>query len=314
MKKFLVNIVLFGLFSFLFYVVIMPLWSSSLPFFMSKNVRSCMGCYGHTFTRMKEAKEMKNIDVLIVGSSHAYRGIDPRILKKQGINAFNLGSSAQTPINTKMLLHQYLDSIKPKIVVYEVYAGTLVIDGLESSLDLLSNNRIDKNSFTMASKQNKLVTYNTFLFSSFRQIFGLNKTFSESLIQGDDTYIKGTGYVQTRPRIYKIKEESQKEWLINDNQLKALKENVNYINSKGIKLMLIQTPITNSLYNSKNNNKQIDSIMNSLGNYKSYQKSLIINDSLDFYDNNHMNHNLVERFSKNLSIDIKNILNGNSKK
>ena len=65
-----------------------------------------MGCYGHTFTRMQDAQKTKNVDVLIVGSSHAYRGIDPRILQKDGISAFNLGSSAQTPINTKVLLHQ----------------------------------------------------------------------------------------------------------------------------------------------------------------------------------------------------------------
>ena len=82
MKKFLINIGLFGLFAVVFYLVIMPLWSSFLPSYMSKNVRSCMGCYGHTFTRMQDAQKTKNVDVLIVGSSHAYRGVDPRILKK----------------------------------------------------------------------------------------------------------------------------------------------------------------------------------------------------------------------------------------
>ncbi|NHW60088.1 hypothetical protein HA378_33495, partial [Escherichia coli] len=78
-------------------------------------------------------------------SSHAYRGFDTRVFSKNGISSFNLGSSSQSPINTQVLLKQYLDRIKPKMIVYEVYAGTLSADGVESSLDMLSNNKIDVN-------------------------------------------------------------------------------------------------------------------------------------------------------------------------
>lgn len=285
----------------------MPLWSSALPFYMSKNVRSCMGCYGHTFTRMKEVNEAQNVDVLLVGSSHAYRGIDPRILNKKGIKAFNLGSSAQTPINTKMLLSQYLDKAKPKLVVYEVYAGTLGINGLESTLDLLSNNKIDYHSFQMAYQQNKLVSYNTLLFSYFRQLWGLNEKFTERQKQSRDLYISGTGYVQTTFRKYKVKEEKPSTWSINDNQLVALTENIEMIKSKGIDVYIIQTPITNTLYHSKTNNQQIDSLMSTFGKYKNYQNEIEFNDSLDFYDNNHMNHRLVTRFSELLANDINTI-------
>ena len=106
-------------------------------------------------------------DVLIVGSSHAYRGIDPRILERDGITAFNLGSSAQTPINTKVLLHQYLEQINPKLVVYEAYAGTLAIDGVESSLDILSNNKIDINNLRLKmlelQKDGNIIEHKIFL-------------------------------------------------------------------------------------------------------------------------------------------------------
>lgn len=314
MKKFLKNIFLFACFSVLFYIVIMPIWSSLLPFYMSKNVRSCMGCYGHTYTRMKEAKGFRDIDVLIVGSSHAYRGIDTRVLNNNGIKAFNLGSSAQTPINTKMLLHQYLENINPKLVVYEVYVGTLGIDGLESTLDLLSNNKIDYNAIKMASELNNLVAYNTLLFSGFRQVWGLNDNFYEPIIQGKDTYILNSGYVQTKYRKYNVKEEKKSEWVLKDNQLKSLKENIDFIKSKGIDIYIMQTPITNQLYNSKTNNADVDSLLKSLGDYKNYQHALSLSESVDFYDNNHLNHEAVLKVTEILTIDIKNKLNGISKK
>ncbi|MFV0197364.1 hypothetical protein OBK01_03990 [Empedobacter falsenii] len=313
MKKFLINIGLFSLFAMIFYLVIMPIWSSVLPFYMSKNVRSCMGCYGHTFTRMQDAQKTTNVDVLIIGSSHAYRGIDPRILAKEGISAFNLGSSAQTPINTKVLLHQYLEQINPKLVVYEAYAGTLAIDGVESSLDILSNNKIDVNSIKMANEVHNLLAYNTLIFSGFRQTFGLNKTFSEKIHQEDDTYISPTGYVETKYRKNIFNKGNNTSWNLKESQKEELIDNVNFIKSKGIDVYIIQAPITKILYNSIDNHQEVDQFLSTLGKYKNYQGLVELNDSTDFFDNNHLNQIGVEKFNQPLVSDIKNILEKNKK-
>ncbi|MGV0829879.1 hypothetical protein ACTS9C_13630 [Empedobacter brevis] len=308
MKKFLINISLFSLFTIVFYIVIMPLWSSVLPFYMSKNVKSCMGCYGHTFTRMQDAQKTKNVDVLIVGSSHAYRGIDPRILERNGISAFNLGSSAQTPINTRVLLHQYLEEINPKLVVYEAYAGTMRIDGVESSLDILSNNKIDISSIKMAYEVHNLLAYNTLFFSGFRQIFGLNKRFKEASHQGDDTYISPTGYVETRYRRNIFNKENYSNWDLRGNQKEELINNIKFIKSKGIEVYIIQAPITNALYKSISNHNEVDQFLDKLGNYKNYQNLVELKDSTDFFDNNHLNQIGVDKFNVILSQDLKNIL------
>ncbi|TGN27143.1 hypothetical protein [Empedobacter tilapiae] len=308
MKKFLINSGLFSLFAIVFYITIMPLWSSVLPFYMSKNVRSCMGCYGHTFSRMQDAQKIKNIDVLIVGSSHAYRGIDPRILKKDGITAFNLGSSAQTPINTKVLLHQYLEQINPKLVVYEAYAGTMNIDGVESSLDILSNNKIDLNSIEMANEVHNLLAYNTLIFSGFRQTFGLNRKFKEEISQGGDTYVSLTGFVETKFRKNIFDKENFSNWDLRENQKEELINNIKFIKSKGIEVYIVQAPITNDLYKSISNHNEVDQFLDKLGNYKNYQNLIELRDSTDFFDNNHLNQIGVEKFNRLLSKDLKNIL------
>ncbi len=274
--------IFFVFFAFCFYLLVMPLWASFLPFYMSKNLRSCIGCYGHTLTRMQEVKKVTDPDVLIIGSSHAYRGIDPRIFKADSINAFNLGSSAQSPINTKMLLKQYIDNVKPKLIIYEIYVGTLGIDGLTSSLDLLSNNKIDFNAIKMAKETNNFVAYNTLIFSFFRQLYGLDSYNKEEKNQGDDTYISETGFVATKYRENKLEKYSVQKWEINPTQFKALVENINYIKQKNIPYYLVQAPITQGLYQSKLNNNETDSLLSTLGPYKNYQNKLDLNDSTDF--------------------------------
>ena len=267
-----------------------------------------MGCYGHTFTRMQDAQKTKNVDVLIVGSSHAYRGIDPRILERDGITAFNLGSSAQTPINTKVLLHQYLEQINPKLVVYEAYAGTMNIDGVESSLDILSNNKIDINSIEMANEVHNLLAYNTLIFSGFRQTFGLNRKFKEEISQGGDTYVSLTGFVETKFRKNIFDKENFSNWDLRENQKEELINNIKFIKSKGIEVYIVQAPITNDLYKSISNHNEVDQFLDKLGNYKNYQNLIELRDSTDFFDNNHLNQIGVEKFNRLLSKDLKNIL------
>ena len=301
MKNFIKNTSLFVVFAGIFYIIVLPIWSYILPPFMAKNVRSCVGCYGYLFSRVKDIEHVKNPDILFLGSSHAYRGLDPRIFKEYGISSFNLGSSAQTPINTKVLLHQYLDKIKPKMVVYEVYVGTLSADGIGSSLDILSNNKIDIHSLRMAFDVNKVQTYNTLLYGVFRQVLGLNKNFKEDLVQAPSTYISGTGYVETVFNENQFSEKLQKEkWTIRDKQISVLKENIEFIKSKNIPVVLVQAPITSHLYSLRTNNKEADSILYNLAPYKNFYGEIPLNDTIDFYDSHHLNQQGVVKFNHQL--------------
>lgn len=299
MKKFIINTGLFGIFAIIFYIIILPIWSYVMPPFMAKNVRSCVGCYGHLFTRVNEISKVKNPDILFLGSSHAYRGFDPRVFKEAGISTFNLGSSSQSPINTRVLLNQYFDKIKPKMVVYEVYAGTLTSDGVESSLDLLSNNQIDKNAFEMAKNINQLTTYNTLIYGLFRQIFGLNQNFKEPKIQDGNTYITG-GFVESDFRKNPLNEEQIDKWNLNPKQIEILKENINFIKKRNIPIVLVQAPITKKLYDARTNNKEVDKLLSTLGTYKNFYGSIPLNDTIDFYDSNHLNQQAVVKFNKNV--------------
>lgn len=269
-----------------------------MPQFMSKNTRNRIASYGHLFSRSRDAENIKNPDILFLGSSHAYRGFDTRVFEKHGIKAFNLGSSSQSPINTQVLLKQYLDKINPKLVVYEVYAGTLSTDGVESSLDMLTNNKIDINAIEMAFKINNLMTYNTLIYGYFRQIFNINKNLVEPQKKGDDFYVKNGGYVETSYRKNKITPQKQGKWEINPEQITALKQNLQMLNERKIPYVLVQSPITSYYYKSKTNNKEVDDLLSKLGPYKNFTGDLKFDDENDFYDTDHMNQKTVEKFNE----------------
>jgi hypothetical protein len=89
--------------------------------------------------RFREAAERGPVDIVFFGSSHAYRGFDPRIFDAAGYSAQNLGSTNQTPLNTLYLAERYLPALRPRLVVIEVYYQTLSSDGLEACRDLAVN-------------------------------------------------------------------------------------------------------------------------------------------------------------------------------
>lgn len=299
MKKFLLNLLKFIAFAIPFYVITICLWSWMMPQFLAKNTRNKLASYGHLYSRAREAENIKNPDILFLGSSHAYRGFDTRVFAKHGIKAFNLGSSSQSPINTQVFLKQYLDKIQPKFVVYEVYAGTLCTDGVESSLDMLINGKIDKNAVDMSFKVHNLMTYNTLIYGYFRQIFNLNQNITEPEKQGDDFYVENGGFVETTVARENTSLDFEKsKWELNDKQIQALKENIEILQQRKIPFILVQTPITKALYNSKTNNKEVDDLLSKLGKYKNFTGDFNFDDRKDFYDDNHMNQKAVVEFNE----------------
>lgn len=94
---------------------------------------------GSSLQRFTEFDRSKRYDAVIIGSSHAYRGYDPGVFASHGHAAFNLGSSAQTPINTYWLVRELLDSSNAPLLIMDVYEPMFKNSGLESTADLALN-------------------------------------------------------------------------------------------------------------------------------------------------------------------------------
>ncbi len=297
MKQFIRSAVLFSVFFAVTYPIFIYSWGSLAPQILKPNLNYCFGLSGHIYSRLKEVKNTTNVDVLFLGSSHAYRGFDVRIFEDDGLKVFNLGSSNQTPIQTKFLLRKYLDKLNPKVIVFEVFPGTFQSDGVEGSLCIISNDRNDINSLKMALKINHIITYNTLIYAHLRDIFHADTSFHEPKQKGNDTYISG-GYVEKIITRYEPEEHTTKDWIFRDEQFVALEENITMIKERDIEFIIVYAPITSSFYKSYTNNDTFDDKMREFGSYYNFNLIMDIGDDMYFYDSHHLNQIGVKLFSR----------------
>lgn len=94
---------------------------------------------GDTYEKYREFSAAKQYDVIITGSSRAYRGYSPFIFDSAGYNCFNLGTSAQSIKNTYFIIKHYLNDYNCKLLIVDVFAGAFTKNQLESSSDLVEN-------------------------------------------------------------------------------------------------------------------------------------------------------------------------------
>lgn len=305
MKKFITNISLFLLISSIIYLLLLFIWGNIVPQFLRPNLNYYTGSHGHLYSRLKEVKRVENVDILFLGSSHSYRGFDTRIFKKNGYNSFNLGSRAQTPIQTLTLVKRYLERLNPKLIIVEVYPLIFSLDGVESSLDLIANDRNDIYSYEMAIKLNNIKTYNSLLYGTIRDCFSLNDSFIEPVRNGYDTYIPG-GFVEKDINYYNPKPFEKEKLELKDDQLTSFKELIEIFRVNNIDLILVYAPITKTRYSSFLNTSYFDSLMSNFAEYYNFNEILPLNDSIHFFDDNHLNQNGVEIFNKMLIEIIEN--------
>ncbi len=306
--KFLSRVFLFSGFTVLMYLIYLIIWGSLFPKFFTKNMKFGIGAYGHLYSRLKESDSIKNVDILFIGSSHSYRGYDPRIFKQYNLKTINLGSSAQPPVVSQLLITKYLPKVKPKLVIIDIFPNVFTVDGTESELDYFSNTKPNLPNFELAVKSKNIKVINTFLYSVFYDMSGQFDSYKEAKVKKYnrfnpkeyDTYISG-GYVQTNLTHFDSSssqytpdkvEMSQENIQAFEDILKFLKENkVNYI--------LVQALITKKLYKSFTNNKELNEIFSHYGTYYDFNEILNLSDTY-FYDSNHLNQKGVTLYNQEL--------------
>ena len=281
------------------YGVLLFIWGSIFPDSHAANLSYRPASPGHLHTRLREARATHDVDLLFLGSSHAYRGFDSRIFESAGIRTFNLGSSSQTPLQTRVLLNRYLDQLNPEQVIFEVYPVTFELDGVESGIDLIANDRKDIQLLEMSAEINHPLVWNTLCYAGMRAALGLDKNLSEPATRKEDTYIPGGFVEKTRAHFQPVSQPLQ-TWSINDYQWQAFQECLEMLRNCDIRYTLIYAPITDSLYYSYARRAAFDSLMASCGPYVNFNTRIALNDSLHFYDKHHLNQDGVELFNRSL--------------
>jgi len=303
MKKFILDILLFIISAVIVYSVIIVAWKEFGPKEHTKNIPHYIKSSGFTYTRMQEVKKTNDIDLLILGSSHAYRNFNTSFFDRLNLSSFNLGSSSQTHIQTNLLLNRYLHLLNPKIALYEVYPFTMTADGVESSLDLIANDANDLQSLKMAINTRNIKVVNSFIYSVYNQYFQ-EKEDEELVKKSGDKYIQG-GFVESKEKEYSATKYEEQEWHYLDQQINYFKKNVSLLKENGVEVIFIYAPITRNRYNSYTNHDEFFELIKKQGDFINFNDLSIWEDSLHFNDSHHLNSKGREVFNSILVDSLK---------
>jgi hypothetical protein len=296
MKKFLTSLVLFTFFTSIIYVIGIVSFGRYVPKMARFNLPIVIGNGGYSHMRFSEAKSGKKVDILILGSSLAYRGYDPRIFKEANWEIFNLGSSSQTPVQTEYLVNKYLDRFKPKFVILDVYPVLFNSDGIESAIDLLSNSESHQDLIGLNYQNNDIRIYNTFIYQYCREFFNFDKDYKEkSRKKNSDKYIKG-GFVESNAKFKPKDIYSPFTYVFLPAQKKAFSNIIDKLKNKNIAYLILQSPIPQRIYESVTNNAEADSLFSQYGPYVNANGTLKLPDSC-FLDESHLNQSGVEIYN-----------------
>jgi hypothetical protein len=290
------------LLSLFMYISTLILLGNNQVEFMSLNFK--VGNPNVTKQRSEDIGKFDSLDILFLGSSRTYGGMDTRIFKENNFVAFNFGTMSQTPIQTNYLYRRYTDNIDISLVVIEVSLDHISVDGIEPTLNIISSTEVNYDLVKMGIDTRNFKVFNSMVFRMFQTV---TRHQMKSPILG--SYIKGSGYspntqINSNPR----KEFTKRIHEVNNKQVLALKDLIAFLKNRGTKFVLVQIPVSKTYYDSFANKNESDSIFNSLGPYLNYSNAIEFDDSLDFADYQHLNQNGVNKFNKFLIKDLKAIL------
>ena len=281
--------------------------------------RSIPNPYKYKYEWMQE--HAKDVQTLILGSSHSYYGIRPEFLSG---TAFNLANVAQDIKLDKYLLEYWADKyMKLTTVIYPISYFTWSYSGLEDNRE---NYRcryyriyMDCDLYSPFSKNNFELSDLTAARSKIKR--GLRNLRNKNMSIGCDQLGWGDDYTLDRKNQHQWNDNkstidvidihtNDDEELINSN-LMMTKEIADFCRDHNIRLILVTIPCWHS-YNDKLDKNQINT-MYQLIHQLQQEYGLIYLDYMrderfeadDFYDSNHLSDQGATKFSKILDEGIK---------
>jgi len=244
-------------------------------------------------------------DVAVFGSSHAYRGYDPRIFQENmSKKMFNFGSSAQSVPNSYHYLKNECEKNEYELVVLDLLVTIFENRDLESSIILTRNVADDDLAMNILKEEKDIRLLNIYL--------------ARHLIKEDDFYYKNPDYIEygfvskTDSMKAPKEERAYKEFDPSKRAVKRFKSILQLCKDENIPLVLVNQPRPKET-NRQKNQEFIDFVKEANEDYGfpflDYSLDHDLKTDYNFYDLGHMNQTGVEYFNARLIADLKNLKN-----
>lgn len=249
---------------------------------------------GNSFTKFTDFDREGQYDVLFIGSSHAYRGYDTEVFMDNGYSAFNLGSSAQTPRNSFEILEHLVTDSNTKMVIVDVFLGALETDGLESTADLTQNYPSWAPVVDMVFELKDPRGLNMLMLRALRSK-------AEPMYAEECTGRNGTCLIADS--IENVPELKKRPMKIVPEQLGALKGCIEYLQAKGVTVVLVDHPVPMRYFGEMHEQyaNEIKELAMVHGlSWIDMTRATGYDDNDHFYDHTHLNAAGARKFSREL--------------
>ncbi|MEO8066916.1 MAG: hypothetical protein ABI599_04405 [Flavobacteriales bacterium] len=257
---------------------------------------------GNTYRKFLEYDPAAHYDVIVIGSSHAYRGYDPRIFREAGISMFNLGTSGQTPVNTYAILKEYITKANTGMVLLDCYENAMGMEGLESAADLSQNITSDAAVLRMFAAIHDPRILN---------MFTIRKIMANEPAAYVDSFYVDAGFSTKTDSVKGVVDYGLDLTLeLGEGQPEYLVRCIRYCQELGIPILLVTHPLPHAGNHPRHAafHNVIDSVAKATEvEYMDYafDHGLPLDDRNHFYDHNHFNQAGVAIFNPKLIADLR---------
>jgi hypothetical protein len=175
-------------------------------------------------------------DAIVLGSSHAYRGYDPRIFEQAGVSVFNAGTSAQNAKGSLVLYNEYLKD-RADVFILDIYDPVFELEGTESNMRLIQNVPTNVAAFALVKQEVKMYTLNALAV----RLASLNV--KDEAPNAD--YIKN-GFCEKKGILYAVEPLSDSVFDANEEMFLAFEKMVKQMQADGKRIVLCSHPLPQS--------------------------------------------------------------------
>jgi hypothetical protein len=302
LRKILVNGLLFMITALSVYLILFAILFFIAPGGIPLIYRTSKGNVwegGGTYVKFREFNCNEKWDIVILGSSHAYRGYDPRIFAEKGYKTFNLGTSDQNMMCSYYIAKNYLNRSNCRMVILDLYDRVFTQQNLESMSDVVHNITSDKAAFQVAMSSRDIRGLNMFTLRQFNKLRPPLNTDTAGFIRGffpTNTYL-------TPPAKKRI------VWTYHTNkfQIDYLRKLIEYLQSEGIQLVLAEHPMP-APYTPQDHKLFVSDIQKIADEYQvpylDYMKDSSMTGIRYFADETHLNVEGVTAYNNKLINDM----------
>jgi len=172
-------------------------------------------------------------DAIVLGSSHAYRGYDPRIFEEAGTTLFNAGTSAQNAKGSFVLYNEYLRN-RTDFFILDIYDPVFELEGTESNMRLIQNVPTNEAAVALLQQEFKMYTLNAMAV----RIASLNPMDEAP----NNDYIKN-GFCEKKGILYAVESLNDSVFDANEEMFLAFEKMVKQMQADGKRIVLCSHPL-----------------------------------------------------------------------